>query len=104
MLSTVGVMTQGESAIAADNRTVRLDGGRVTALRRARAMSREQLADIADGPHRLSVATIKRAENGAPIYLETARRLAGLLGVASIAELLANDEVERAGPGPLMEA
>lgn len=78
----------GESVSAGDNRTVFLDGAKLASLRRGRALSREQLAELADGAHRLSVATIKRAEAGAPVYLETARRLAGLLGVPSVAELL----------------
>lgn len=71
-----------EPAFAHDNRTVCLNGQQLVNLRRARAMSREQLAEAAAGAHRLSVATIKRAERGAPIYLETARRIAGLLNVS----------------------
>lgn len=71
-----------EPAFASDNRTVRLNGQQLMDLRRARALSREQLAEAAAGAHRLSVATIKRAERGAPIYLETARRVAGLLDIS----------------------
>lgn len=67
---------------ATDNRTVQLDGTRLIELRRQRALSREQLADLAVGPHCLSEATLKRAESGAKVYLETARRIAGLLDVS----------------------
>jgi len=68
--------------LASDNRTLKLNGAKLAELRRVRGLSREQLADAAEGAHRLSVATIKRAEHGAPVYLETARRLAGLLNVS----------------------
>jgi adenylate cyclase len=42
-------------------------------------LSREGLAEASRGPHPLSIATIKRAESGSPVYLESARRLASLL-------------------------
>ncbi len=67
---------------SSDNRTVQLDGERLKALRRERALTRESLVDTSAGPHRLSLATIKRAEGGLPVYLETARRLAALLSVS----------------------
>jgi adenylate cyclase len=65
---------------ASDNRTIVLDGSVVANLRRCRGLSQEQLSHAAQGPHPLSVATIKRLERGSPVYLETARRVAELLG------------------------
>ena len=75
-----------------DNRTVQLDAARLVALRRARGLSREQLAESARGAHQLSVATIKRAESGAAVYLETARRIAGLLEVGVDSLLASADD------------
>lgn len=57
-------------------RTVRLDEARCKAARKRLGLSREAL-EIKAG---LSVATIKRAERGDPIYLESARTLATALG------------------------
>lgn len=74
---------------AQDNRTVVLNGKQLSFLRRSLALSQEQLAAMSSGPHPLSVATLKRAERGVPVYLETARRLSELLNV-SVDVLLAN--------------
>ena len=82
-------------AFAGDNRTLRLNGDKLVALRRGRGLSREQLADASTGVHRLSIATIKRAEHGNPVYLETARRLAGLLGVPIQSLLDTHEAVEQ---------
>lgn len=65
--------------LAQDNRSICLDGKRLAQARRSRAISQEQLAALSAGPHPVSLATIKRAERGVPVYLETARRLAELL-------------------------
>lgn len=73
---------------AQDNRTVILNGKQISSLRRALALTQEQLAAMSSGPHPLSVATLKRAERGVPVYLETARRLSELLNV-SVDTLLA---------------
>jgi len=63
------------------NRTIRLDGEVCIQARRALGLSRETLSARATGPHPLSVATIRRAEAGQSIYLETARRLAEILAL-----------------------
>lgn len=91
----------GQKPLAAgQNRTVQLNPEKLVASRRARGLSREQLADLADGGHQLSVATIKRAESGAAIYLETARRLAAILGVPTVGELLQNNSSELVADPP----
>ena len=72
---------------AASNRSTRLDGERVKQTRRARGLSRQAVADRSQGSNPLSETTIKRAEQGAPLYLSTARRLAELLDVP-LGELL----------------
>ncbi len=64
------------------NRTIVLHGEACVRARRALGLSRETLSASAVGPHPLSVATIKRAEAGQPVYLETARRLAELLSTS----------------------
>lgn len=101
---TIGVNVTVEPAFACDNRTVQLDGAKLVARRRALSLSREQLADSAGGAHRLSVATIKRAESGAPVYLETARRLSGLLGVCSLTDLIQDRALESQSPCGALEA
>lgn len=78
---------------AQDNRTVVLNGKQVASLRRSLALTQEQLAAMSSGPHPLSVATLKRAERGVPVYLETARRLSELLNV-SVDALLAEGAVD----------
>lgn len=92
-------MTSG-AIFSSDNRTVQLDGERLQALRRERALTRDSLVDTSAGPHRLSLATIKRAEGGLPVYLETARRLAALLGVSLQALLPAAGQSGSARPWP----
>lgn len=82
-------------APASDNRTVQLNPTKLADLRRARGLTRERLAEQSTGAHRLSEATIKRAEHGERVYLETARRLASMLEVTL--EDLVSDEGE---PGP----
>src|SRR5690606_14396175 len=64
------------------NRTVRLNGQRLRDLRRRRGMSRERLALLSiGGAHHLSESTVKRAELGKEVFLESARRIASLLEV-----------------------
>src|SRR5262245_22471065 len=73
---------------AADNRTIRLDATKLKDARRKLALSRERLIDVAKEKRIcLSLATLKRAEAGEPVYLATAGSLAGLLAV-TVAELL----------------
>jgi TolB-like protein len=85
------------------NRTVVLDGAAFALARRSRALSREGLAALSRGPHPVSVATVKRAEGGHPVYLETARRLAELLEtplssiVASSGSRVSENEARRPG-------
>jgi TolB-like protein/Tfp pilus assembly protein PilF len=76
------------------NRAVRLDAPRCIAARARGGVSRELLAEKSRGG--LSVATIKRIEAGVPVYFDTARRFAALLGV-SVAELVG--EASPAPPG-----
>ncbi|HLK39581.1 MAG TPA: tetratricopeptide repeat protein [Polyangiaceae bacterium] len=59
------------------NRTLCLDAARCAEARARKGLSRERLAEESRGG--LSLATIKRIENGAAVYLDTARRLATLL-------------------------
>lgn len=86
-----------------DNRTVQLDGSKLVALRRARGLSRERLAEEAKPPHRLSVATLKRAERGEAVYLETARCLSRLLQTPLDALLGTGQQVSH-GPSSLSES
>jgi TolB-like protein/Tfp pilus assembly protein PilF len=74
---------------ARGNRTIQLAGERCVQARTRRGLSRERLADESRGG--VSVATLKRLESGAPVYLDTARRLAALLDV-SLRELLPPEE------------
>lgn len=55
-------------------------------------LTRETLSELAAGARPLSVTTIKRAEQGQPIYVGSAARLAELLGVG-LARLVAEGEV-----------
>src|SRR5579859_5563814 len=61
------------------NRSVRLNGSRCAEARVRKGFSREHLASLSRGG--LSLATIKRIEAGAPVYLDTARRFAALVEV-----------------------
>ncbi len=63
------------------NRSVRLNSELCVSERRRLGLTRESLSERAAGAHPLSVATIKRAEQGQPIYVGSAARLADLLGV-----------------------
>ena len=89
-------LAQTSSGVVGDNRTVQLDGARVVELRQQLALSREQLAQATIGAHGLSEATIKRAEQGARVYFETARRLAGMFGV-QVESLLQRSDSEEQG-------
>lgn len=83
-----------------DNRTIRLDAAKLIALRKARGLSRERLAEAAQPPHRLSVATIKRAERGDPVYLETARCLSRVLETPVQTLVLPGEASEARGGAP----
>ena len=61
-------------------RTVRILGDRCRALRIQLGLSREALSGLSHGVDALSVATIKRAELGHPIYPSSAGALARVLG------------------------
>jgi adenylate cyclase len=61
------------------NRGVRLEGALCAEARARKGFSREHLASASRGG--LSVATIKRLEGGAAVYLDTARRFAALVDV-----------------------
>jgi TolB-like protein len=61
------------------NRSVRLNGSKCAEARARKGFSREHLATLSRGG--LSLATIKRIEAGAPVYLDTARRFAALVEV-----------------------
>ena len=64
------------------NRTVKLNGEMLRTLRRRHGMSRERLALLSmGGAHHLSESTVKRAELGKEVFLESARRIASLLEV-----------------------
>jgi adenylate cyclase len=63
----------------ADNRMIRLNGARCMDARVRKGLDLEQLARASRG--RLSVATIRRAEQGEAVYLDTGRRLADLLRI-----------------------
>lgn len=78
------------------NRTLVLDGEACVRARRSLGLSREALSERAVGPHPLSVATLKRAESGQPVYLETARRIAELLSLP-LSALAKADLVRREG-------
>jgi adenylate cyclase len=78
------------------NRTVRLDNDRCVAARTRKGFSRERLAEESRGG--LSVATLKRLEAGAPVYLDTARRLAALLDTPVADLFLRVPETATAGP------
>jgi adenylate cyclase len=63
-------------------RTIALDGGRVRAQRLRAGLTREALAAKSFGADALSVATIKRAELGKPLYASSVASLARLLQVS----------------------
>ena len=65
---------------AGGNRVILLQTARCVAARTRLGFSRQALADQSHGG--ISAATIKRIENGVPVYLDTARRLATLLGTS----------------------
>jgi TolB-like protein len=75
---------------AKHNRSLQLNGARCMEVRQRLGFSREALSERALGSHPLSVATIKRAEQGQPIYLGTASRLADVLQVP-LQELVGTD-------------
>jgi adenylate cyclase len=62
-----------------EHRAIRLDGAKCVQARMRGGFSQQKLADASKGG--ISIATIKRLESGAPVYVDTARRLATLLGV-----------------------
>jgi TolB-like protein len=68
-------------------RTICILGSRCRELRQQCGLTREAVAELSSGNNKLSVATIKRAESGHPIYPSSAAALARILGV-SIADLL----------------
>ena len=69
------------------NRSIRIDGIRCRELRMRLGLTREVMAGASRGEDALSVATIKRAELGQPIYPGSAAALARHLGI-SLEELL----------------
>jgi adenylate cyclase len=77
------------------NRTLRLDPAKCVEARTRKGLSRERLADSSHGG--LSIATIKRIEQGAAIYLDTARRFALLLD-AALDHLVVESDPSRAAP------
>jgi adenylate cyclase len=68
--------------IPSATRTMCLQGERVRQLRCERGLTRERLSQLSQGADAVSVATLKRAEQGAPIYPGTAGAIARLLGVS----------------------
>jgi TolB-like protein len=60
--------------------------------RRRLGLTREALSTSSAGPHPLSVTTIKRAEQGQPIYVASAARLAELLNV-QLSTLVGRDQL-----------
>lgn len=61
------------------SRTVLVDGAKVRALRLRIGLTREALSEASTGSDALSVATIKRAEAGKPLYVSSASSLSRLL-------------------------
>jgi tetratricopeptide (TPR) repeat protein/transcriptional regulator with XRE-family HTH domain len=61
--------------------TVVLDSARLIDARKRAGLSRERLAELARGELAISAVTVKRAEAGRPVHLETARTLARLLAI-----------------------
>ncbi len=79
-----------EGTTPGDNRTVNLDGALLREYRRQRGLSREQLSLRSLGSaHSISESTLKRAESGKPVFAETARTIAVLLGL-ELSTLLAS--------------
>ncbi len=78
------------------NRAICLDGAKCATARARRGLSRERMADESKGG--LSLTTIKRLERGVPVYFDTARRFASLVGV-SLADLAGDS----AAPAPAPE-
>lgn len=74
------------------NRSVRLDAGLCAGERRRLGLTREALSALSAGPHPISVTTIKRAEQGQPIYVGSAARLAELLGI-NLGTLVGRDQL-----------
>lgn len=66
---------------SASGRSVRLDGRRCLERRRALGLSQGALAEGSRGPLAVSIQTVKRAERGEAIYLQSAQSIARLLGV-----------------------
>jgi TolB-like protein len=79
-------------------RTIALDGERVRAERLRAGLTRESLSAQSSGADALSVATIKRAESGKPLYASSGAALARLLRV-SLEQLLAAP-TRGGGPAP----
>ncbi len=76
-----------------DNRTLSLNGVLLREHRRQRGLSREQLSlRSAGSPHYVSESTLKRAESGRPVFAETARTIAALLGLDLSTLLLSQSE------------
>jgi len=95
--------SNGRPAGAGDNRSVRFEGKKLEALRRGKVGSRQKVASASERtPHNVSVATIKRAERGAPVYLNTAHSIAALLG-SPLHELLAGDPLAPADPAGIAQ-
>lgn len=80
--------------------SVRLNAHRLLEARKRAGLSREKLAELARGRLTLSVATIKRAEKGRLVHLETARCLAELLSVSLEYLLSSADNPDWSGPNP----
>ncbi len=71
--------------------TVQLDPQRLVQARKRAGLSRERLAELARGRLAVSAVTIKRAEKGRPVHLDTARCLAELLSMPLDALLVSRD-------------
>jgi TolB-like protein len=84
-------------SISASGRTICVSGERCRGLRTQLGLSREALSERSHGPDALSVATIKRAELGHPIYPASAAALARILGTTL--EDLLRSESEPAASG-----
>lgn len=78
----VGTPADDNARPAAATRTLSVLGEKIKQLRAERGLTREGLSLLSRGPDAVSVATLKRAERGQPIYPTTAAAIARLLGVS----------------------
>jgi TolB-like protein len=80
------------------SRTIALDGERVRAQRLRAGLTREALSAKSFGADALSVATIKRAESGKPLYASSVASLARILDVPLDALVSQPRELTSSGP------